>query len=99
MIIVIIIIIIAIDKDNKTALVIAIAVPLTHTLIRTEAEKIKKKNNLAVEIKNICKLNNLSIYSSAISAGGVVTKNFLKHLKNTDLTKNILRVGQKALIV
>jgi hypothetical protein len=27
---------------------------------------------------------------------GVVTKNFLKYLENTDLTKNILRVEQKA---
>ena len=27
---------------------------------------------------------------------GTVTKNFLKYLQNTGLTKNILRVGQKA---
>jgi len=32
-------------------------------------------------------------------AEGVVTKNFLKYLENIDLTKNILRVGQKAVIL
>jgi len=31
-----------------------------------------------------------------ISAEGVVTRNFLKYLYNVDLTKNIVRVGQKA---
>jgi hypothetical protein len=44
-----------IDGQNKTALVIDTAVPLTHNLAKTEAEKIMKYENLAVEIKNIWK--------------------------------------------
>jgi len=34
-----------------------------------------------------------------ISVEEVVTKNFLKYLENTDLTKNILRVAHKAVLL
>ena len=73
-----------------------IAVPLTHNIPKTEAEKITKYENLVLEIKNIWKLNNVSVYTLVISAERVVTKNFLKYLQNTGLTKNVLRVWQKA---
>jgi hypothetical protein len=72
---------------------------LTHNLPRTEAEKITKYDNLSLEIKNIRKLKNLYVYFSVISAEGVVTENFLKHLEKTGLTKNILGVGQKAILL
>ena len=92
-----------IDRDNKTPLVIYIAVPLTHNLPKTERErereKIKKYENWALDIKNIWKLNNTSIYSLVISLEGVVTKNFLNYVQNIGLTKNILRVRQKAIIL
>ena len=77
-----------IDRENKTALVIDIAVPLTDNLPKIEAEKITKYVNLALEIKNIWKLNNVSIHPLVISAG-VVTRNFLKYLENTGVTENI----------
>ena len=51
------------------------------------------------EIKNIWRLNSVPISPSAISAEGVVTKKFAKYLENTDLTKNILRFGQKAILL
>jgi hypothetical protein len=59
-----------------------------------------KCENLALEIikKNIWKLNNV-IYPSVISVEGVVTKNFIKYLENIALTKNILRVGHKAVLL
>jgi hypothetical protein len=40
-------------------LMTAIAVPLTHNLSNTEVEKITKYENLAMQIKNIWKLNNV----------------------------------------
>ena len=83
-----------IDSENKTALVIDTAVPLTHSFLSNEAEKITKYENLTLEIKNIWKLNNVSVYPLVISAEVVVTKSFLKYIENTGLTKNILRVGQ-----
>jgi len=68
------------EQENKTALVIARAVPLTPNLPTAEAEKIMKFENLNLEIKNICKLNNVAIYLSVILMKKVVTKNFLKYL-------------------
>jgi hypothetical protein len=42
---------------KKTALVTDIALPLSQNLPKTEAQKITKYENLAMEIKNIWKLN------------------------------------------
>jgi hypothetical protein len=53
--------IVVIDWENKTALVIDTAVPLTHNLPKFEAEKLQNMNNLALEIKNMWKLNSVSI--------------------------------------
>jgi hypothetical protein len=72
------------------ALVIDIAVPLTYNLPRTDTEKIMKYENLTLEIKNIWKLNNPSIYPLGISVEGVVTRNFVKYLENIGLTKKDL---------
>jgi len=90
--------IVLIDRENKTALVTDSAVPLTHNRPKKEAEKITKYENFALEINNVWKLN-MSIYTLVISVEDVVTTNFLKYLKNIGLTKNILRVRQKAVLL
>jgi len=41
-------------------------------------------------------LNNITVYPLVISEKGVVTRNLLKYLENTSLSKNILIVGQNA---
>jgi hypothetical protein len=87
-----------IDREYKMALVIDIAVPLTHNLPVTEAHKIIKYENLALEIKNIWKLN-VYIHTLVIFGKSVVTKNSLKYLENIGLTKHSLRVGQKAVLL
>jgi hypothetical protein len=51
-----------IDRQNKTVLVIDTAVPLAHNVPKTEAEKVTKNENLALEIKSIWKINNLSLH-------------------------------------
>ena len=58
------------------------AVLLTHKFPKIEAEKIMKYENLALEIKNIWKLNSIYVYPLAISAEEVTTYNFLKYLEN-----------------
>jgi hypothetical protein len=69
---------------------------LTHNLPKIDAKKIKKIETLAMEIKSNWRLNNECIQPLVISVEGAVTKNFLKYLENTGLTKTILRVGQNA---
>jgi hypothetical protein len=54
-----------------------------------------KRENLALEIKSIWKLNDESIYTLVISAEGVVPKNFLKDLENIILRKKSLEWGKK----
>jgi len=88
-----------IDREYKIALVIDIAIPLTHNPPITEAEKIIEYENLALEIKNIWKLKNVSIHTLVISGERVVTKNSLKYLENIGLTKHTLRAGQKAVLL
>ncbi|RWS07586.1 uncharacterized protein B4U79_14051, partial [Dinothrombium tinctorium] len=47
--------IILIDKQKQFTQLIDVAVPLTHNLSNTESTKIKKYQNLAIEIKRIWK--------------------------------------------
>jgi hypothetical protein len=61
---------------------------LNHNDPKTEAEKITKYENVAVDIKNMWKLNRASVYPLVISAEGMITKNFLKYLENIAFTKN-----------
>lgn len=76
-----------INGQNKTARVIHTAVALAYNLPKTEAEKIKNYENLVLEIKNMWKLNNVSVDPPVISAEGVVTKIIQKYLDNTGVTK------------
>jgi hypothetical protein len=91
--------IVLIYTENETALLIDIGIPLIHFLPKIETEKITKYQNFAVEIKNIWKLNIVSVFHLVITAEGVVTKNFQKYLENISLTKCILRVGLKAVVL
>jgi hypothetical protein len=69
-----------IDRQNKTTLVIDTAVPLNITFPKLRHKKIPIYENLALEIKNIWKLNNISICPLVISTEGVVIK-VLKYLQ------------------
>ena len=51
------------------------------------------------KLKNIWKLNNVSVFHLVIKAEGVVTKNFQKCVENISATKLILRFGQKAVLL
>jgi len=66
-----------IDRKNSIALVTDMAFPWTYNLSSTETQKITKYKNLALEIKNICKLKYGAIHPLVISADGVVSKGFL----------------------
>ena len=81
--------IVLIDRENKITLVKDIAVPLTHNLPKTEAENIMKCKNMALEIKNIWKLNNVSLYLLFISLEGTVARHFLTYLENIDLSFSV----------
>jgi len=81
-------------KENKTAHAINTAVPLNYNLPKYEAEKIVKRENLFLVIKNIWKPKNVSLHSSGISAEGLINKSFLKYIQNIGSAKNISSAEQ-----
>jgi len=56
--------IVLISRENKNSTCNRYRFPLIHNLPRTEAEKIMKYGKLALEIKNVWKLN-MSMYPEA----------------------------------
>ena len=58
----------------KTAQIIEIGAPLTHNTKKTEIEKQRKYEELAIQLKNSWKLSNVTIHPIIISAEGVVSK-------------------------
>ncbi|KAL1459127.1 hypothetical protein WDU94_011134 [Cyamophila willieti] len=52
---------ILVDKKKQSAIIIDIAVPLTHNIVKTENEKMKKYEELKNEIMKIWKLKSVSI--------------------------------------
>ena len=91
--------ILLIDKKKKEGVIIDIAVPLSHNIKQKEIEKISKYENLSYELKHIWKLNVTKTYPLVISAEDLVSKNFLKYLKELQLPKNVLNMGQRAVLL
>lgn len=88
-----------IDKDNKKALIIDIACPLTHNLHKTEVEKIRKYENLAVELKHVWQLSTVEIIPIVISACGVMTTNLRKNIDRLGLCKELSSLMQKSVLL
>lgn len=91
--------IVLVNKKEKFGVIIDIAVPLSHNIQKTEIEKVTKYENLAYELKNLWKLRKVTVYPFVMSVEGIVTNNFLKNLKELELPKNILNVGQRAILL
>ena len=91
--------ILLINQGEKTATLVEIAVPLTHNLKKTEAEKMAKYEELAFQLKSIWKLERVVIVPIIISAEGVISKKTTKNIEKLAVNKNILRVGQKAVLL
>ena len=66
---------------------------------KTEAEKMAKYEELAFQLKSIWKLERVVIVPIIISAEGVISKKTTKNIEKLAVNKNILRVGQKAVLL
>jgi hypothetical protein len=91
--------IVVINKHEKTAFIIDIAVPLTNNIRSTEVEKIRKYEDLAIQIKDIWKLQSVKTYPFVISAEGVLSKNFIKNLEKLELPVWIHKTAQKLILL
>jgi hypothetical protein len=70
--------ILSIDKHQYHSTCNRYGSSLTHKPPKIEEEKFTKYEHFTPEIKNIWKLNNVTVYLLVISADGVVTRNFPK---------------------
>lgn len=91
--------ILLIEKSNKRAVIIDIACPLTHNILKTEAEKISKYENLSMELKRCWALESVRIIPIVISATGVLSKRMPINLQTLELPLSILPAIQKAVIL
>uniref|UniRef100_A0A336M9S3 CSON013850 protein n=1 Tax=Culicoides sonorensis TaxID=179676 RepID=A0A336M9S3_CULSO len=91
--------IVVLDKINKKAIIIDIAVPLTHNVRSTEVEKVRKYEDLSIQMKQIWHLNEVTTIPLVMSVEGVVTKNFKRNLEKLNITSNIFNAAQKAIIL
>ena len=67
---------------------------------KTEAEKMAKYEELAFQLKSIWKLERVVIVPIIISTEGVIsTKTTTNNIEKLAVNKNILRVGQKAVLL
>ncbi|KAJ8948309.1 hypothetical protein NQ318_020796 [Aromia moschata] len=66
---------------------------------KTEREKIAKYENLSIELKRLWKLEKVETYALVISAEGVMTTRFAKNIAVLGLSYNIIRNGQKAVVL
>ena len=91
--------ILLINIETKTALIIDIGVPLTHNIMKTEMEKQRKYEELALQLKHFWKLNEVTIHPRAVSAEGVVYKKTVQVHRGTCHIINIVRISQKVILL
>lgn len=87
------------DKLNKTATIIDFAVPQDNNLAKTYAEKIRKYEALAHQMKDMWKLKSVIIKPLVITVNGLVHRKSTQHLKELNLPKNTITWMQKAVIL
>lgn len=91
--------IVLIDKQARKAVIIDIAVPSDQKLISTVAEKKRKYQPLAVELKDMYKLQQVEVAPVVVSANGLVTEDWLTAKKKLQLQDRHLRIMQKAALL
>lgn len=88
-----------INKKEKTTKLIEISVPNDNNIHTKYTEKIEKYTELAQEIKNIWKQNDVKILPIIISATGILHKTFIQNMKASTIDEKIHSQIQKAVIL
>jgi hypothetical protein len=87
------------DKKAQTATIIDIAIPSDAHVVSTIANKRRKYQPLAVELKDIYKLRSVEIVPVVVSVNGLVTKEWSAAKEKLHLKDKHVRVMQKAAIL
>ena len=81
--------IVYIDKEEKSAMIIDIAIPMDSNIAEKRYEKIRNYTDLAIEIKTMWNLTNVSVVPIIIGCTGSIHRELLNDLSklNIDLNK------------
>ena len=81
--------IVYINKDEKSAMIIDIAIPMDSNIAEKRYEKIRNYTDLAIEIKTMWNLTNVTIVPIIIGCTGAIHRELLNDLSklNIDLNK------------
>jgi len=87
------------NKREKSVQLIDYAVISSHNITSTYAEKIRKYQELAMEIKEMWKVENVKIHPIIISTTGIVPKTTTKHIKELNLPVQLISTMQHSVIL
>ena len=91
--------IVLVNKKEKTALIIDISCPLSTNLQKTEAEKIRKYQNLCIDMKLTWQLSEVRVVPVVISVTGVVTEKLKTSLEKLNLPQTLIKHLQRTTIM
>ncbi|KAK5644443.1 hypothetical protein RI129_005743 [Pyrocoelia pectoralis] len=91
--------IVIINKLDKHAVIIDVAVPLSTNIIKTENEKRRKYEALAIEMMAIWNLTKIYITPIVISATGVISCKFESYLTSLNLNPKLFVIIQRAVLL
>ncbi|KAL1447199.1 hypothetical protein WDU94_005635 [Cyamophila willieti] len=91
--------IVLVNKEEKTVKLIDIAHPNDHNLIPSMSEKIRKYQDLGIEIKDMWNMNNVDIIPVIISTNGLIHPTLYEHCKKIELPSYILSKIQKSVLL
>lgn len=87
------------EKQRNTATIIDFAVPQDCNLAKSYGEKIAKYEPLALQIKDMWQLDEVTIMPLVISTNGLVHRKTTQHLQQLKLPSNTIMWMQKAVIL
>jgi ABC-type anion transport system duplicated permease subunit len=86
------------NKEKSEVTITDVAMPLTSNIQETYTTKISKYNELAQEIKKMCKVKTVQIQPVIVSATGLVPYTLIQQLSTMGI-EHLIRAIQKAVIL
>ncbi|KAI5714587.1 hypothetical protein M8J77_002109 [Diaphorina citri] len=91
--------IVLIDKIQKNVKLIDIAHPNDHNILITMGEKIRKYQDLGIEIKDMWNMDKVEIVPVVVSTNGLIHPSLYEHIKKIQLPHYVIQKVQKNVLL
>uniref|UniRef100_H3APZ7 Reverse transcriptase zinc-binding domain-containing protein n=1 Tax=Latimeria chalumnae TaxID=7897 RepID=H3APZ7_LATCH len=91
--------ILVLDRKNKRADIIDTAIPNDENISKTWAEKIRKYQDFAIDLKHVYQLESMRVLPVIISTNGLVPKALHQIFKHLRLSKKLISQCQKSALL